>query len=150
LRKRRKGDGFATAILRPINTAAISILAAYTFLWGLWVVNPFWNVFERAELYHKMGQLFPEVVWGLFALSIGLFMAYGVIRQSYGSLTRGALAGFFHWFIIGIFYFYSDWQSTGGITAMMLAVYCAFIYVNLRVNRYTTEFRHHNLLSKNE
>lgn len=77
-------------------------------------------------------------------------MGYGVVRQSYGSLTRGALAGFFHWFIICIFYFMADYQNTGGITALMLAMYCAFIYVNLRVNRYTTEFRNHNLLAKDD
>ena len=97
-------------------------------------------------MYDALGALFPEVAWGIFAIVIGFFMALGVNRQSYWSLTRGAMAGFFHWFIISIFYFLGDWQSTAGITGLMLAIYCAFIYVNIRVNRHTILFKEYNEL----
>lgn len=124
----------------PINTAAVVILGVYTFIWGLWVGNPFWDAFSRADLFTALSSVFPELVWGIFALSVGSIMFYGFIRPSYRTLTRGAWAGFVHWLIIAGGYFAGDWQNTGGITALMIAVYCGFVYLNLRVNRDTLDF----------
>lgn len=122
-------------MLKPVNTAAIIILGIYTTLWGLWVANPFWTVFDQAPLFNLMNTLAPEWAWGLVALCIGILMIYGVLRHSYRSLTTGALVGYFHWFIIAIMYFGGDWQNTGGITALIISLYCAFIWLNITKNR---------------
>jgi hypothetical protein len=120
--------------LKPINPAASIILGIYTVLWGLWVVNPFWSVFARAPLYTVMAQLAPEWAWGCFALFCGGLMIYGAAKRSFGALTRGAGFVGMHWFLICLCYFLSDWQSTGGITALMMAIYAGFVYLNIRVN----------------
>lgn len=121
-------------ILRPINTAAIMILGVFTVLWGFWVINPWWDVFSRAAVYQYM-EFMPELYWGGVAILAGSAMIYGVAKSSYRSLTTGALTGFLHWIVIAVFFFAGDWQNTGGVTYLMVAVYCAFIYLNLRVNR---------------
>lgn len=132
---RRLRQRFALAILKPINTAAIIILGFYTFLWGVWLVVPFWSVFESATLYSTMAWIAPEWVWGLIAIATGLVMIHGVLKNAFKELLRAAHVGFFHWLMISILYFEADYQNTGGITALMLAVYCAFIFVNIKTNK---------------
>lgn len=127
-------EHLAGALLKPINPAASIILGVYTVLWGLWVVNPFWSVFARAPLYSVMATIAPEWAWGCFALFCGSLMIYGAWKRSFGALTRGSIFVWGHWFLIGVCYFLGDWQSTGGITAIMLSIYAAFVYLNIRVN----------------
>lgn len=101
----------------------------------MWVANPFWNVFSRAPLYSWMHALAPEWVWGLVAFVVGILMIHGVIRHSYRSLVTGALVGYFHWLMIAVMYFGGDWRNTGGITASIIAIYCAFIWLNITKNK---------------
>jgi hypothetical protein len=110
-------------------------MAVYTFVWGCWLATPAWNVFSHAALYDNMAGVMPEWAWGLIAMAVGITMAYGIIEHTFKALTRGALAGWIHWFVITIFYFLGDWRNTGGITTAMIALYCGFIYLNLMVNR---------------
>ena len=131
----KRGHKLATALLKPVNTAAIILLGTYTTLWGFWVANPFWTVFDQAPLYNWMMQVMPEVYWGLLAIAVGLLMIYGVIRHSYQSLVTGALVGYFHWLAIAIMYFGGDWQNTGGITSFIVSVYCGFIWLNITKNK---------------
>lgn len=121
-------------VLQPINTAAVIILGVFTVLWGLWVFSPFWDVFNRAVVYHYF-QILPEYFWGSVAIASGTAMIYGVLRNSYRSLTMGSMVGFLHWFVIMAFFFAGDWQNTGGVTYLMIAVYCGYIWLNLRVNK---------------
>ena len=122
------------SILQPINPAAILILGVFTTLWGLWVASPFWEVFTSANAFQYF-LIFPEPVWGGVAILAGLAIINGVVRGSFHSLTTGALVGFAHWLIISVFLFAGDWHNTGGLTYLMIAVYSAFVWLNLRVNR---------------
>jgi hypothetical protein len=132
---KKRTHRLATKMLEPVNTAAIIILGAYTTIWGLWVANPFWTVFTQAHLYDWMNRLMPEWAWGLIAIVVGLMMVYGVLRHSYRSLTLGALVGYFHWLAIAIMYFGGDWQNTGGITSLIIAIYSGFIWLNITRNK---------------
>lgn len=121
-------------ILRPINTAAIMIMGVYTVFWGLWVASPFWDVFSRAPVYHYF-MILPETFWGIVAITAGVIMVYGVLERSYHSLTTGSMIGFLHWLVISVFFLVGDWQNTGWVTYTMITVYCAFVWLNIRVNR---------------
>lgn len=66
---------------------------------------------------------------------IGFGMCYGVVSRSYKRLVLGARLGFYHWMLIAVMYFGGDWQNTGGLISTMLALYCAFILINLKVNK---------------
>lgn len=138
---RRAWESLAFAITRPINKVAAVTLSVYTFLWGLWLISPFWEVFQRAGVYEWLSSVAPESMWGLFAVSVGMVMTYGVIKSSYNSLTIGAFAGFIHWLIIAMGYFAGDWRNTGGITAAAMAIYCAAIYLTLRVSHKNLAFK---------
>jgi hypothetical protein len=130
----KKTDEIARGMRKPINTAAISIMGAYTFIWGLWLALP-WDTFGRSSVYEMLNNLAPELAWGIAAMLIGLYILRGVWKGAYKALHKGALAGFYYWFIVAGFYLIGSWQSTAWINAIMVAVYCAFVAINLRVNR---------------
>lgn len=123
----------AKRLMQPINTSLIALLGAYTMLWGLWLASPFWTVFDAAPLYSKM-EHFPEWAWGAFAMYAGIEIIRGVILNRNGPLKRGAFIGYFHWFIVTLMYFFGDWRSTGGITSLVICMYCFIIFLNYRKN----------------
>lgn len=125
----------AVSILKPINPSLILILGVYTVVWGMWIINPAWDVFASAALYSQMAHIANEYVWGGIAIGAGCIISFGAIRSSYVSIQTGAIAAFLHWFTISILYFAGDWMNTGGITALMLAVYSAIVWLNMKVNR---------------
>lgn len=127
-------EKLAKALLLPINPAAVILLGIYTIVWGIWVANPFWDVFARAGLYHVMATVAPEWAWGVLAVFVGCVTTYGAVKRYYEALTRGAAAAGWFWLMIAIFYFMGDFFSTGGITSLCFAVYSGFIYCNIRVN----------------
>lgn len=124
----------AKALLLPINPAAVVLLGFYTVVWGLWVANPFWSVFGTAPLYSFLASLAPEVFWGGLAILCGAITSYGAVKRKYRPLVIGSAVAFWHWLMIGVMYFAGDPLNTGGVTAIMLAVYAAFVYLNIRTN----------------
>lgn len=134
LRIWKKTDEVARGLRKPINTAAISIMGIYTFLWGLWLALP-WPTFNTGPVYNVMSTLGPEIVWGVAAMCIGAVIIWGVTSQTYKALLRGALAGFYYWLVISVFYMLGSWSADGWINAFMVSVYCAFVAINLRVNK---------------
>lgn len=125
---------FVDALLLPINPAAVILLGIYTIVWGFWVANPFWSVFNQAQLYGVLATVAPEVFWGCLAMFCGSVTAYGAIKRHYQPLVNGAAIAGWHWLMIATFYFLGDPLNTGGITALIFAVYSVFIYLNIRVN----------------
>lgn len=129
-----KPSKLVSALLLPINPSAVILLGIYTIVWGVWVANPYWDVFSHKELYGVMSIIAPEVFWGILAIVVGIITTYGAVKRSYGSLVRGAAVSGWHWMMISIFNFIGDPLDTGGITALIFAVYSAFIYLNIKVN----------------
>ena len=126
-------ERLAEAMLKPVNPALVILLGVFTVVWGIWVGNPFWDVFTRAALYSVMNFM-PEWTWGLIAVVSGIAICYGAIRRSTKSLIWGARIGGAFWLAVTLMYFLGDWMSTGGITALVLAIYCGVLYLNFRVN----------------
>lgn len=127
-------EKLAHALLLPINPAAVVLLGIYTVVWGIWVANPLWTVFGQSSIYHAMAGVAPEWAWGVLAIVVGLITMYGAVKRQYFPLIRGSCTAGWFWFVVSIFYFVGDAASTGGITALIFAVYACFIYLNLRVN----------------
>lgn len=133
---------FSDLLLMPLHKMAVLGLGLYTLVWGLWVANPFWTVFTQAPLYTALDALAPEWAWGLLAILCGLLIIWGALRMSYQSLVWGAQVSWGHWLLVAIFYFLGDWHNTGGITSLFIAIYSAWIALNLKVNH---KNRHKNM-----
>lgn len=133
--KLSKKDGLIKRLLAPINPNSIIFLGVYTILWGLWLIAPMWDVFTAAALFSQMHALAPEWVWGTIAVVSGIATAYGAIKPSYTTLTVGAMIGCLHWLNVSIMFFIGDWHNTGGITALAISIFAAYIYLNVKVNK---------------
>ena len=129
-----KKQKLAQALLLPINPAMIVLLGIYTVVWGFWIANPFWTVFTQAPLYSAMAGFAPEWVWGGVAIFAGTVVIIGAVKRSYRALITGAAVAFIHWFLIALMYFAGDPLNTGGITSLVIALYAAVVYLNIRVN----------------
>lgn len=127
-------EKLAVQLLRPINPAIIVVLGFYTIIWGLWILCPFWTVFDHAPLYATMAGIGSEYVWGGLAVIAGCFVTRGAFHPSRRNLQIGAFVGSIHWFIIALLYFLGDWASTGGISALAFAIYSGLVWVNIKVN----------------
>ena len=135
------------ALLRPVNRAVIIILGAYTVLWGVWVANPYWDVFTRAPLYDELNHFGSEPFWGIIAMVCGGITIYGATKPSFRALCAGAVVAFFHWLMISVFYFVGDWQNTGGITSLTFSILAAYIFLNIKVNHQTGNIDTEDLFS---
>lgn len=128
------GDRAREVILGPVNFLLIGVLGTYTLVWGIWVVNPFWDVFSAAKLYSALKETAPEWFWGGWATLCGIQLTWGVFSRSLVLLRRAVIHLWLHWCVIALMYFIGDWHNTGGITSTMIAVLSAVIYLNVRVN----------------
>lgn len=127
-------ERFTYLMLMPLHKMAVMALGVYTFAWGCWVASPFWDVFTHAPLYATLSAFAPEWTWGVIAIICGVLIIVGAIKMSYDSLVTGARVAFGHWLLIAIFYFVGDWHNTGGITSLFIAIYAAWVALNLKVN----------------
>lgn len=107
----RFGAKVARGLNKPVNTFAALILGIFTMIWGIWIANPFWTVFDKADVYSWLSSVAPESFWGSLGMLCGFFIIFGIIRHTYASLTTGAFIGFVHWGLIAFGYFKGDRKS---------------------------------------
>lgn len=122
------------ALLRPINPAHTALFGVFTVVWGFWIGNPWWSVFDRAPLYRYMHMAAPEWFFGIAATVAGVLIIRGALKPSYRSLTLGATVGFLLWGTVAVFYFIGDWQNTGGVVSAFLALSSGFVGINVSAN----------------
>jgi len=117
-----------------MNPYGSTLLGLLTFMWGLWIVNPFWSVFSRAGVYGKAMDFAPEWAWGTWSTICGLAILCALWRSSSVWLARASGFAVWHWFTISGMLWWGDWQNTAGLTYMFIGLYSVFAYLNIRVN----------------
>lgn len=130
-------EKIASRLLQPINTAVISILGMFNILLGFWLVLPFDSL-----AIDILGTRTYEWLIGLAMFIPGVAIVIGALRDKMGLLTFGTGVGFYFWMSLMVCTIIIHWQSGWWIVALMIALYCGFVHLNLRVNR-------HNLPNKN-
>ena len=95
-------------------------------LWGLWLLNPWMNVFSATSIYATMAWV-PEWLWGVVAILAGCLQVAG---RFYGrpSLIRGGariLAGL--WMFGAAAIAVSNWRFASIITYPMMAAASVFV-----------------------
>lgn len=132
-----KTEKLAQSLLKPINPSVIIVLGIYTIVWGLWIFNPFWDVFTVSPLYSTMAGIGSEYIWGMIAIVSGIIICRGAVVPEFNNIQLGSLIGFFHWLVISTLYFIADWHSTAGLSAAAFAIYSGLVWVNTKVNHKT-------------
>jgi len=134
-RARSLGVSLYHRLSHPVNPASVIFFAGFTMLWGLWVLNPWWEAFNQSAIYMTLNYFGPEWIWGLLATICGSVMVYETIRNNSFNACRGAFLGFIHWIIIGIAFLLGDWQNASWVLCAMISTICAYIYLNVKVNQ---------------
>lgn len=128
-------EAVKNAMFRPINKSASVILGITSLVWGFWVANPFWRVFDSAQVYYVLNALAPEWMWGLIPMLIGIGMIVGIAKSRFTTLLASVRIGFYFWFFTSLCFFIGDWQNTAGIIYSMVTLYCGYVALNLSINR---------------
>lgn len=124
-------DKIAERLLQPINTSVISILGMFSVFLGVWLTLPFDSL--SSELVG--GKSYYEWIIGIFMIIPGMTIVLGALKDKMRVLTLGTGAGFYVWFGLMVLTLILNWQSGWWIVALMIAIYCGFVHLNLRVNR---------------
>src|SRR5688500_8631194 len=120
-------------MLRPINTAGVSILGAFNAMLGIWISLPFDSLTFVSSV--------PEWIVSAIMLIIGFFILSGSIGDTYRTMLIGTHLSFYFWFFsVGILLFV-QWQNPMWIVALMISVYSLFVAVNIKVNRENLPFK---------
>lgn len=127
-------DSFVKGMLKPINPYGASLLGLLTFFWGLWIVNPFWEVFNSAQVFSRAANFAPEWAWGTWATLCGITLITSVWRGNSRWLSRAARFASWHWATVSLMLWWGDWQNTAGVTYTFVALYSVYVFLNVRVN----------------
>ncbi len=125
---------------KPINTSAVSIMAFYTVIWGVFVTNPWVETFGTNPEYMTLLVIAPEWTWGLLAFVVGLIGLYGLIKPSYKTVTQGAFVACVFWLAVSFLCLVGGWTSVAWLNYLAPSAYSAFVYLNLRINRKSLKF----------
>lgn len=125
----------ALGLAKPINPYSVVILGAMTFFWGLWIVNPFWDVFSHAAIFSKAAEFAPEWAWGTWATASGAFTLFGIFSARYKCLISALSVLMWHWWTIAGFYWWGDWQNTAVLTYSFVALFSTYAWLNMKLNK---------------
>lgn len=123
-------EKIAARLLQPINTSVISILGMFSFLLGVWLMLPF-----ESLAVDVLGNRTYELMVGGLMMIPGLSIIIGALKDKIGLLTFGTGVGFCFWLGFMGMTLLISWQSGWWIVALMIAFYCGFVHLNLRVNK---------------
>jgi hypothetical protein len=121
-------------LLIPINPVGPIIQGVGIFLWGLWVMSPFWDTFDSGTVYGNLSKLAPESFWGAIAFIIGFLTLKNAWRLKAEGIKNSALFAFYFWLVLALLYFASDTRSVHPIVNFHLAIYNAYVYLTTKIN----------------
>jgi hypothetical protein len=116
-------------LMAPVNTAVISILGLGQFLIGFWLLLPFnsWGGYVPTPI--------PEWAIGLLLMFIGSWVTKASLSADLPQLQWATNIAYLFWIVTMVIMLIVHAAGTGWIFALILAVYCFMINLNIRVNR---------------
>lgn len=130
----KRFDTIARGLLQPMNPYATSLLGFLTMTWGLWIVNPFWDVFSRAAIYSKALEFAPEWAWGTWSTCCGATILLSLYKGNTKILSFSLGFAVWHWSTVSGMFWWGDWQNTAGLTYMFISHYSIFAWLNIKTN----------------
>ena len=107
--------------------------------WGLWLLNPWTDVFSTYSGYQILGKILPEMLWGAIFTVIGLIQLLGLLWHNQGMRRNGSFAAALLWMIVWLSLARSSPWFLSTPTTFMFFVGAAWGY--LRIARETNNLR---------
>jgi hypothetical protein len=105
--------------------------AVFLILWGVWVMNPFWDTFVVSGSYALMAKLAPEWLWGAVFLFIGIVQMFALFTPRLKLRLYTSFSSILILSTLAIFSGVGNYRSTGMIGAISIAVCEWFAYTEL-------------------
>lgn len=117
---------------RPVST----VLSVYAIGWGIILLAPT-NTFGRSPSYASMAALFPENVWGISVVILGVAQFYGAVAQSHRVAVVGTFFSILLWLLVCAQMTFSNYITYGHIWSHGVWTYlwyvCLSLYAYLRL-----------------
>lgn len=120
---------FWKVFYQPISRFNILLSGVYSFMWGLWVAVPNWNVFQHSAIYDVLNWAGSEVTWGGVQMLVGIILIFATF-DSIHWMKWATFAGFVSWTLISLGFLFSDWQNPGMWVAGFIAATNAYMFLN--------------------
>lgn len=79
-------------IIKETNPQIIELFnGILEVLWGLWLINPYWNTFAQSHSWSTLKNIANEYTWGCIILIIGLSHILALFGDKYYIIRRVAL-----------------------------------------------------------
>jgi len=105
---------FQEIVLYSDSTPVEFISGSFATLWGLWVGNPFQDLYvEFPIMYSGAKSIAPEWLWGSWALTVGLCQLLGLLFRKVNARRQGAFLGVILWSLAS----FAAFKSATGTTA---------------------------------
>jgi hypothetical protein len=125
-------NDFLNRLLEPINIAGPVMFSLHMIMWGLWLLMPWLNFTGPA--FAVLASIAPEWEFGIASVVLGAVALIGAISGRPTYLAVSSFLAFMYWFLIGLAFAAASITSTGVLTYMIIAMYSAFTYLNVRYN----------------
>jgi hypothetical protein len=130
----KKRRGFLRLLMRPINPASIGLQGFFSVLVGFWLMLP-WDTYNLSPTYKWLAALSPDWVPGILLLGAGVIMLWGAWTNRAKPIIVTSWIGYSVWTAISILLLIANAYSILWILAVVPAVHCAFIALNVNLNK---------------
>lgn len=125
-----------TRVLRETDPTFAEFQTGFlALLWGLWLLNPHWFVFDTSPSFRAMEQVAPEWQWGGAITAVALIHVCGIAWHSLRLRSVAAALVCLLWIFIAAPIIYANPRSTATIIYPWLAFTAAWTYWRLTLER---------------
>jgi hypothetical protein len=124
-----KINRFARVFWQPISRFNILLSGIYSFMWGLWVATPTWDVFNRSPIYESLNWAGSELIWGGVQMLVGIALVFAAFDNIHW-MKWATFAGFVSWMLVSLGFAFSDWHNPGMWVAGFISATNAYMFLN--------------------
>ena len=109
--------------------------ALIAFSWGLWMMNPWVDIFSTYNGYRALADIAPDFYWGILLTLVGVCQLYGLVRRKYSYRRFFAFMAAVIWTFIAVLLALTSPFFLSVPTAFMFAVGAAWGYLRIGMSR---------------
>ena len=103
--------------------------ALVSFLWGAWLLNPYYVSSNFAQ--SVLLWVAPSWAWGMLFLFVGAFQFFGLAYRKQRVRRFGSIGACMLWLFVGIFLAQDDWRTLSVPTVFAFSLGSAWGFIRL-------------------
>lgn len=107
------------------------VVALMLILWGVWVANPFWELFTASPVFGLMAHIGPEPAWGVTVFAVGCLQMGFVFSRQWTARRATAVLSLFVYVLLSVMFGLGNFRGVSTVIYAVFALLCWFAYVNI-------------------